>query len=358
MFLRNYWYVAADDHEITRTPFGRTIMNEPIVFWRTEDGKAVAMEDRCCHRLMPLRKGHLTGDRIRCHYHGLQFDASGKCVHVPGQTAIPLGAQVKTFPVVERYKWVWIWMGDPALADPAKITPYPWKDHPDYGDQGTYFHVNCGAQLVVDNLLDLSHLAFVHESTIGNYAVAEKADTRVLRTDNSVTVVRWITDAPAPPTYVKAGGFTSNVDRWQIIQWTPPYFVRLFTGAGPNASGGKDFGFTELETETPKGGIGLRNLDAMTPETETTCHYFWSQANDIKPITAERTEMVYRQILTAFRQDWEVFEWQQEMFSRENNEPKTIDISADGGLVAARQIMKRLFAEELGGRGRRAVAAE
>jgi len=346
MFLRNYWYVAADAHEITDVPFPRTILNEPIVFWRKTDGTPVAMEDRCCHRLMPLRKGHVASDRIVCHYHGLQFNADGQCVHVPGQTTIPPGAQVKTYPVVERYKWLWIWMGDPALANPDEITPFPWKDHPEFGDKGTYFHVRASAQLVVDNLLDLSHLAFVHQSTIGNYATAEKADTRTFKTDNSVTVARWIVDAPPPPTYVKAGGFTTNVDRWQIMHWTPPYFVRLFTGAAPGAAEGKDFGFTDLNTSTPKGGIGLRNLDAMTPETENTCHYFWSQAHDIKPITPERNHMIYNQILTAFHQDWEVFEWQQKMFDREGGNPKTIDINVDAGLLASRKIMDRLFAEE------------
>ncbi len=344
MFLKNVWYVCAEPEEITRAPFPRMICGEPIVFWRTEDGTAVAFEDRCCHRRMPLNKGVIVGDRLRCHYHGLEFEPSGACVHVPGQTTVPPNSAVKTYPVVERYDWLWIWMGDPALADEAEITPYPWKTSDEWSAKGTYFHVQCASQLIVDNLLDLTHLSYVHASTIGNQAVAEHADSRVFRDDGSVTVARWIVGQNPPPTYQKAGGFgpDQKVDRWQIIEYRPPGFVRLFTGAAPGAADGKDFGWRDLEHATPEGGIGLRNLNAITPETETTCHYFWSQAQDIQPQSAEFTHAVYDQILTAFHQDWEVFEMQQDNW----DDRPVIDINADAGPIAARQLMDGRLAEE------------
>ncbi len=344
MFLKNHWYVAAEPPEISREPFARTICGERLVFWRTEDGAPVAMEDRCCHRRMPLRKGVIVGDAIRCHYHGLEFDTTGQCIHVPGQTTIPPNATVRTFPVVQKYNWIWIWMGDPALADEANITPYPWKTSEEWGDKGHYFHVKSDYRLIVDNLLDLSHLAYVHASTIGNMAVAEHAKIRTLKDDGSVTVARWTVGQPPPPTYQKVGGFAPDqpVDRWQIIQWTPPGFVRLFTGAAPDAAKGKDFGFTELETETPEGGFGLRNLNAITPETENSCHYFWSQSHDVQPITDELNDRIFNQILTAFRQDWEVFELQQDNWDGD----RTIDTIQDAGAIAARQLIDRLAAEE------------
>ena len=346
MFIKNQWYVAAEPPEITRSPLARTICNEQIVFWRTGDGAPVAMEDRCCHRRMPLRKGVLVDDRLRCHYHGLEFDSTGACVHVPGQTTIPPETAVRTYPVVDKYNWMWIWMGDPALADESKITPYPWKTSEDWGDKGHYFHVASDYRLIVDNLLDLSHLAYVHASTIGNMAVAEHAKIRTIREDDSVTVARWTVGQPPPPTYQKVGGFAPDqlVDRWQIIQWTPPGFVRLFTGAAPNAAEGKEFGFTDLEHETPEGGFGLRNLNAVTPETETTCHYFWSQSHDVQPITDELTHTIFNQILTAFKQDWEVFEMQQDNW----DDRPVIDTIQDAGAIAARQIIDRLMAEEKG----------
>ena len=136
MFLRNYWYVAAYDHEIARKPLGRIILGEPVVLYRLEDGTPIALEDRCAHRHLPLSMGKLVGDTLQCHYHGLRYDKTGTCVRVPGQDMIPRSAKVKSYPVVERYHWLWIWMGDPALADPDKITDFHWFDDPNWGAQG------------------------------------------------------------------------------------------------------------------------------------------------------------------------------------------------------------------------------
>ena len=158
-------------------------------------------------------------------------------------------------------------MGDPALADPDKITDYHWLDDPNWGAKGQYLHVKGNWQLVVDNLLDLTHLAFVHETTIGNSALVDQAQVKVQRAQDNVTVTRWIIDAPAPPTFVKAGKFTANVDRWQIINFPPPAFLRLDVGATPTGTGAPEGQFV--------GGIDMRNLNAITPETETTSHYFW-----------------------------------------------------------------------------------
>ena len=189
MFLKNAWYVAAWDHEVTADkPFGRVLLNEPVVMYRDTRGQLVALEDRCCHRHYPLNRGVIVGDRIECLYHGLQYDRTGKCVRIPAQEAIPATACVKSYPVVERNHWVWIWMGDPALADPAKIVDFKWLDHPLWRAKGTTFHVKGGYELVIENLLDLSHLTFVHKSTIGNYATAEAAEVKVRRTDDDVTV--------------------------------------------------------------------------------------------------------------------------------------------------------------------------
>ena len=126
MFLNNAWYVAAWSKDITSKPLGRTLLNEPIVLYRTSAGAVAALEDRCCHRGMPLSCGQVFGNNIRCEYHGMVFDGAGKCVEIPGQSIIPQSATVRSFPVEERDDLVWIWMGDKALADPEKIVRYPW----------------------------------------------------------------------------------------------------------------------------------------------------------------------------------------------------------------------------------------
>ena len=354
MFPRNFWYVAADAHEVGRELLARTICNQKIVFWRKSDGTPVAFEDRCCHRRLPLRKGVLIEDRLRCGYHGLEFDAAGQCVSIPGQTTIPPGAEVRAYPVVERYKWIWIWMGDPARADPGLITPFPWRDDIGWGDHGTYFHVNCNYHLIIDNLLDQSHVAYVHASTIGSASLAETSRVRYFRGDDFVRVVRWVRDTTTPPTYQLMGGWgpDTRVDRWTVSEFRPPGTVRLFTGAAPGASGGSDFGFTELESPTPPGGFAFRNLNFVTPETATTAHYFWSNAYSARTISAENTERQFHQIFKAFLQDWDILELQEENW---DNRP-AIATNSDVALIAARQINERIVAEEA--RAASSVAAE
>jgi phenylpropionate dioxygenase-like ring-hydroxylating dioxygenase large terminal subunit len=347
MFLRNFWYVAATPEEVQAKPFGRVIMNEPIVFYRTPDGTPVALEDRCAHRHLPLSMGKLVGDRLQCGYHGLQFDKTGQCVRVPGQDLIPPGAKVKSYPVAQRYKWLWIWMGDPALADPDKITDFHWFDDPKWGAKSAYLHVEANWQLVVDNLLDLTHLAFVHETTIGNMALVEHAAVKVTRGPNNVLVTRWTIDQPAPPTFVKVGNFTTNVDRWQIIDYVPPAFLRLDVGATPTGTGAPE--------GRRVGGIGMRNLNAITPETETTTHYFWGQAHDFQPDNKEMTERIFQQIQTAFYEDVAIFQGQQRSMSRMPDAPQ-VDINADSGGIQARRIVDRLYAEEQAALAQRTAA--
>jgi phenylpropionate dioxygenase-like ring-hydroxylating dioxygenase large terminal subunit len=337
MFLRNFWYVAADSQEVARKPLGRMILGEPIVFFRKEDGTPVALEDRCAHRHLPLSMGRLVGDLLQCHYHGLCYDGTGQCVKVPGQDAIPPAARVKAYPVAERYRWLWIWMGDPALADPDLITDFHWLDDPGWGAKGCYLHVKANWQLIVDNLLDLTHLAFVHESTIGNAALVENAAVKVARAPNNVVVTRWIIDAPAPPTFVKAGGFTSPVDRWQIIDFVPPAFLRLDVGCSPTGTGAPQ--------GRRVGGIAMRNLNAITPETETTSHYFWGQAHDWDVRNKALTDMLVDQITTAFLEDVAVFEAQQRNITLLPNAPQ-VDINADSGVIQARRILDRIHRDE------------
>src|SRR5215469_11599016 len=157
MFIKNCWYVAGWASEVPQdTFFSRTLLSIPVVLWRKqEDGKVIAFEDRCCHRGAPLSKGRREGDCVRCMYHGLKFDATGACVEVPGQDRIPPRMKVKSFPVVERHKWLWIWMGDPAKADPSLIPDTRWLDDPAWASLEGYTHYETNYILIADNLLDL-----------------------------------------------------------------------------------------------------------------------------------------------------------------------------------------------------------
>ncbi|MGH6644805.1 MAG: aromatic ring-hydroxylating dioxygenase subunit alpha, partial [Bradyrhizobium sp.] len=161
---------------------------------------------------------------------------------------------------------------------------------------------------------------------------------KVARAPNEIVVTRWMIDKPAPPTYVKAGNFTTNVDRWQIINFVPPAFLRLSVGATPTGTGAPEGHFIN--------GINMRNLNAITPETETTTHYFWAQAHDFDVRNAQLTDMIFEQVKTAFLEDVDVFEAQQRVINSDSMGSQ-INIHADAGGIQARRILDRLHQEEL-----------
>ncbi len=341
MFPRNYWYVAAWDHEVRRQElFRRRICNQPVVLYRREDGNPVALEDRCCHRHMPLSEGKLRGDNVECAYHGLTFNPSGTCIRIPSQKVIPPEAHVRSYPVVEKYQWIWIWMGDPALADPEKIEDFHWMDDPYWRAKGERLDLPGNYQLLVDNLLDLTHLQFVHPTTLGTEAISA-APITTEREGDLIRVTRWIMDSPPPPFFQKAGGFApdQHVDRWQIIEFTPPAFVRLDVGAAPAGTGARESDRSKEFT--------MRNLNAITPETDTTTHYFWAQAHNFHVDDPTVTELLYRQVHTAFLEDLAVIGAQQKNLEDFGDAlPPEVDFNQDSGGLQARRVIDRILASE------------
>jgi len=341
MYPRNFWYVAAWGHEVGREAlFRRTICDEPIVFYRREDGRPVALENRCCHRHMPLSDGVLRGDNLECAYHGLLYDASGACIRVPSQTAIPPEARVRGYPVHEKYQWIWIWMGDPELADPDLIEDFHWMDSPGWRAKGSRLQLEGNYLLLVENLLDLTHLQFVHKTTLGTKAISA-APIRTERTGDGVRVTRWIMDSAPPPIFQKAGGFAPDapVDRWQIIDYTPPAFVRLDVGCAPAGAGAEKGDRAQY--------FSMRNLNAITPETATTTHYFWAQAHDFQIDDPSVTELLFQQVRTAFFEDLAVIKGQQANLTRFGETlPRQVDFNQDAGGIQARRIVERIVASE------------
>ena len=339
MFLRNAWYVGAWGTEVGRQKMlRRTLLNEPVVFFRQEDGTPVALADKCAHRHAPLSAGKLVGDNIQCPYHGLEYNADGDCVRVPGQSKVPPGCRVQSYPVVERYQWIWIWMGDPALANPDDIEDFHWMDHPDWRAKGELLHLKGDYKLLVENLLDLSHLSYIHATTLGTDAVAE-TPMKFERGDRHVTVTRWVMDSVPPPFFKKAGRFgeEEHVDRWQHITWTPPAFVRLDVGAAKAGSG--------AEKGDRSQGFTMRNLNAITPETEKTTHYFWAQAHDFRTDEPWITDLLVENVHEAFLEDLEIIALQQENIDS-GSTLERIDINHDGGGLQAIRTLNSMIEEE------------
>ena len=183
-FVRNVWYCAAWSEEVSEQLLSRKILNEPTVIFRDEMGAPKALRDFCPHKLAPLSLGRHLGDRVECPYHGLQFDGTGRCVHNPhGNGITPRAADVRSFPLVERDTILWIWMGDPALADPAKIPDCSYLNSPQRRSIKNVFPVAGNYRLSIENLMDLGHVFFVHRQSAGvstrkmQMDVAEEGDT-------------------------------------------------------------------------------------------------------------------------------------------------------------------------------------
>jgi phenylpropionate dioxygenase-like ring-hydroxylating dioxygenase large terminal subunit len=325
-FVRNSWYVAAWDREVTRGLLARTILHEPIVLFRKENGEPVALEDRCCHRHLPLSMGKLEGDRLRCGYHGLLFDSSGKCVAIPGQESVPEQARVRAYPVHEKYNWVWIWMGEPGRADPALIPNWWWADHREWAfTRPERVHLKCNYQLIADNVLDVTHLAYVHAGSIGSSSITE-FPAKVEREERLVRLTRWIRDRPPPPLYQKAGGFAGHVDRWQIVEHVPPCFTVNF--AGCEDSGKR---------------IDLMALSAPTPETENTTHYFFGFVRNFGLQDPEMERIFAVDMVQVFNEDFPVLEAQQRNLDVNRSR---VDIAVDAAPMAARRMLEAMIRRE------------
>jgi phenylpropionate dioxygenase-like ring-hydroxylating dioxygenase large terminal subunit len=340
MFARNFWYVAAWDHEVKRQELlRRVVLNEPIALYRTDDGVAVALQDRCCHRAMPLSSGRLAGNNVVCGYHGLVYDPTGACIAVPSQRAIPPNARVKSYPIMERYGWIWVWMGDPALADRSQIDDdFFWTEDPGWRFKGERVEVAGGYLLMVDNLLDLTHVQFVHPTTLGADGVAA-APIKTERDGNLIRVARWVLDKPASPFFQKVGKLTPQqpVDRWQIVEFRPPCFIRLDVGCAPSGTG------------APQGdrsnGFSLRHHSIMTPQTERSCQYYWCEGHNFNIDDPSITDLLYRQLHVAIAEDLDVIQVQQANIDLDPD-AQFVDFNQDSGPLQARRMVDAIVNAE------------
>lgn len=308
-----------------------------MVLYRQADGQVAALEDRCCHRNLPLSMGEVCGDTLVCSYHGLAYNRQGLCVNIPCQDKIPANARVRSYPVAERDGAVWIWMGDPARADTANITRYPFHSDPGWAHKTSYTHVQGNYQLLHDNLIDLSHVGWVHRKTIGGTPQAHSgADVITQREGDAVTVRRYLPNSVPPPTYVRAVGFQGNIDRWMQIHFVPG-LVQVYAGSNDAGKGVDDVAMNDF--------LGARIFNGITPETEHTTHYFWSAAHNFKVDMPQVTEAFFQEVLATFLEDKTVMEAQYRVM-RKMPQHRTIDIKSDaGGLQARRVLAARAQAE-------------
>jgi phenylpropionate dioxygenase-like ring-hydroxylating dioxygenase large terminal subunit len=336
-FPKNGWYVASWSKDLTAAPVARTFLDERVVLFRGASGKPGALEDRCCHRAAPLSRGEVVGDHIRCGYHGLTFDAAGHCVAVPDQSTVPSGAQVRAYPVAEKWNVIWIWMGDPAFADATKIVDLPWLDDPKWALTPSYLRIEANAQLLVDNLLDYTHVSYLHGNTIAGDPREATTPTKTERLNDGVRVGRWMIDFKPPPLFAKAGAFEGNVDRWQLATWKPPSTVYM------------DVGCARTGTGAPEGdrsqGISLWSTHLVTPETNSSCHYHFGFARNFGLDDAETARLLFEGSRATFLEDKAMLEAQQS-----NLDGGALDglihIGADAAQMQARRMLDDMVRAE------------
>lgn len=339
MFLRNSWYVVGWSKDVESKPVAVRVLDEPIVIYRGHSGQIVALEDHCPHRHVPLSLGKVIGDTLRCGYHGLTFDGAGKCVDVPSQTFIPPKACVKSYPVSERYGWVWIWMGGGIAADEELIPDFHFLSDERYRAVGDTTPVASSYRFVVDNLLDLSHVGFVHVTTIGAAGMGEKGQLRVEKTARGVEVRRLVPNVAMPPVYERSGLLPVGkmIDRFQFIEFVAPCFVMIHVG-------GAEAGTGVLEGRTEH---GLNNwiVNAATPVTETTTMYFWAHVRAHALDDAAADKLFFEATTEAFKEDKQMVEAQQRMVDV-HGDSWPLALRADAGSIEARRVNDKLIKAE------------
>lgn len=334
--IRNAWYLAAWSHEIEEGPFGRLLLGEPVVLFRDASGSISALEDRCCHRGAPLTEGVVTPDGLQCGYHGMTFDRNGNCTVNPGEQSHGERLHVGSYPVVERQNFVWIWMGDPARANSDDIVDFPYHDqHDEWPFKFDMFEIDCNYMLLMDNLMDLTHLGYVHLKTIGGMpAVHVEATQETKKTDRGVHMMRWMLDAPPPPTFARAVPFKGNVDRWSDFEYIAP-------GTVLQRGGAMDVGRGAQENQDQEGAFRVHVYHGATPKSETSCYYFFSVGRGFGQDDETIGRQVFDEIMETFLEDKQIIEAQQKNLSREPDRPLLIR-KHDGAVALARRAMEHL----------------
>ncbi|WP_312960743.1 aromatic ring-hydroxylating dioxygenase subunit alpha [Stutzerimonas nitrititolerans] len=339
-YLRNVWYVAAWDNEIKPGElFPRRLLDQPVLFFRDTAGRVQAIADCCPHRFAPLSMGKLCGDAVQCGYHGLRFDGSGACTHNPhGDGKIPRAARVRNYPVAEKYSVIWIWMGEPEQAKEALIPDFSCMDPQHVYVAKRYLHARVNYVLESDNILDLSHIEFLHPSTLGSSDVSQ-AITRVEQEGDTVWSYRQTVNEILPDFLYAAFGFEqgTRVDRWIDVRWDAPANMLLLAGATPTGRSRSE------GRETP-----LPHL--FTPETATTTHYWFSfpmpraRGEEGERIAEEQVSGLYQPFST---EDLPMLEAQQQVLGEaEFWSQKPILLPGDAAAVRARRVLDQLIRNE------------
>jgi vanillate O-demethylase monooxygenase subunit len=335
-WIRDAWYAVARADEITTTPLARTLFGAAMVLFHDSAGAAVLLRDVCPHKSAPLSLGEVTGDRIQCPYHGLQFDRGGKCVHIPGQEQIPAALRVPSWPCAESLGLIWAWPGDP-----ARITTAPpgLARHGTPGWTclvGTPLIFPAAIERVLDNLVDPAHTSFVHRRTIGGSDAAD-IPLQVSESADQIIVHRWIEGADPVPVMQRYAQFEGKVDRWQVYELHLPNLSVVDFGAVP-AGASRDEASRDRYYRT-------YSLAALTPRDAHSTHYFWLVLRNFADGDAAVSAEMEAAYLSTFAEDMELLDRIEKVRGCSDAPPETL-LGIDGGTVRLRRALAARRAAE------------
>lgn len=326
------WYVIAYSDEVTRTPLSRWAFDRPIMLYRSETGAPVALFDRCPHRGYPLSEGKLVGDAIQCGYHGVRFGADGLCAHIPSGGPMARGLRVDSYPVVECWRWIWIWPGDPARADPALI---PDHAHFGLGKPGWYaepadrLDLAANYLLPFENLLDASHITFLHEGQIDAGDVAGQAPV-IEEEGVRVRVVRRIEHEQQSPLTMKTFGFTgTHAHRTITAEAYVPNLCGIRVDVEPVDG--------SAEAQTNQLAVGI------TPRTRASSYEFTAIAQTFPFVNPNWKEDARRLLMEDVVAMEKIQALHEQLSPAQRGE---VGLAADRGLFAARAKIARMLRDE------------
>jgi phenylpropionate dioxygenase-like ring-hydroxylating dioxygenase large terminal subunit len=340
-YVRNAWYVAGWSPDLQSDRLCAVqILGEPIVLWRTGQD-LVALADRCVHRLAPLSLGRCEGNTLRCMYHGLLYDTQGRCVQIPGQDVIPPGARVRRYPVIERHSWIWVWMGDPALAD-EKLIPAAVGLDPDWILGRGQLDYQAEARYINDNLLDFSHLTYVHANSFGAGPSFAEDRPRLTALDRGVRFERWITASQGP-----VGRRNDDLtDNWSTYDFLIPGVLLMWSGSFRlGTAAACDYGRPDYSQAIR--GVTFTS-QAVTPTAEHSARYFFSWGPHRLHGDGALRDLLMGVAAQAFGEDKVMIEAQQRVIDR-TADPVIMPTAHDRGVTLFNRLVTRLAREEAGG---------
>ena len=327
--VREQWYVAAFADELGAAPLGRRIGGEPVVLFRRGDGTVAALDDRCSHRRYPLSRGRIVGDELQCGYHGARFDGAGRCRAIPGQDQVPASFHLRAYPAVERDGVIFLWLGDPSRADSTTLPDWRINAAPDWAVVRGRHRFPANYQLVLDNLLDLTHVQFVHKN-LGGAGVAENP-LEFSAEGDVVNTFRMMRDVELPGIF-QALGKSGRFDRWQKQIVRAPAYVYFEAGAEPAGA------------NRPPSAPHHVVIQGITPESDTATHYFWIAARHFAIDDAAVSEKLRAITVDAFDEDVAALAAQQESIGDDTRPLNAFACDAAG--LAVRRIVARKVAAE------------